>query len=171
MKKSPLYLYILGGLSLVSVLFRLKSVFLPNSAPTFQTTGNPTADEIAKASALVIKQTQAVQVNLVNKILALFLLGTLIIVFVFLMKKLVDKAGWTYLAYLGLTLFSTAYNYVITIPIFQSVGNETARKILLTGYYWGNAFNLLIFVIFLGITLFQLLRKPKSDLGDQRGLI
>ncbi len=167
MKKQPIYLYILGGLSVISMLSRLRTVFAtPHIETTFQPSGDAKIDALAKSSLQFAEQTLSLNTDLVNKGLTIVMLILLIVVAVFLFKKWYEKAGWTYVGYLVVTLVSGLYNFLASRTILNGFGEESSRQVLGAGMTIGLGIQFLTFAIFLGITLFNLLRKPKEVTMD-----
>ncbi|WP_303974265.1 hypothetical protein [Streptococcus merionis] len=163
MKKQPIYLYVLGGLSLISMFSRLKEVFFPTHVEmTFESSGDAQVDALVKASIQVGEQGRALSTDLVNKGLVLLMLALLVAVAVFLFKKWYEKAGWTYVGYLVTTLVATLYNFLASRALLNSITDETSRQILGAGAMGVVVFQVITFIVFLGMTLFNLLRKPKT---------
>lgn len=167
MKKQPVYLYILGALSLIATLSKLPNLFAtqPPEVP-YEATGDAQTDAIFKASQEFVKGSFTIQTNWISKFLVLVMLALLITVAVFLFKKQYDTAGWIYVGYLGTTLLYTTYIFLSSRHLLDLYTDETVRSVTSATLLGTFGFQVLTFLIYLGITLFNLLRKPKENRVD-----
>ncbi|MDQ0222578.1 ABC transporter permease [Streptococcus moroccensis] len=167
MKKQPIYLYVLGALSLISTLLKLPNVFATQFPEIpYESTGDAQADAAIKASQEFVKGSFTIQTNMISKFLVLVMLALLIAVAVFLFKKQYETAGWIYVGYLGTTLLYQLYTFLASRHLLDLYTDETMRSVASTSLLVGFGIQLLIFAVYLGITLFNLLRKPKVSRVD-----
>ncbi|WP_237334210.1 MFS transporter [Streptococcus marmotae] len=166
MMKKPIHLYILVTLSTIATLAKLWGRFTPKTfdeglvRDTYSKLNMPKAniDDIIK----VTKAGMAFDGNIVNKILALVLLVLIVATIVFLFRKKNETASYTYLAYLFVTLINGTYAYIGGRGIATYYSDEMLRKTMQATTLGGYGLGIVLFLLFSGLTVFFLLRKPKE---------
>lgn len=156
--KKPIHLYIFATLSAIASALRIFSAFFQkyDEASTrkwFQ--GAPGIDE---TFFTYMKELNAFQTNGINKGLAVVLLVVLIATIVFLFLKKNEQASYSYLGYLFLTLVSSTYAFIGAKGLSHIYPDFMPDMQLMISY----VVNIVLFVIYFGVTVFFHLRKPKE---------
>lgn len=158
--KKPIHLYIFLGLSTIASLSRIWTAFISkfNEAQYAELPSMPGMEEVIafdKAAAIL-------RTGLASKIAAVLMLAVLIVTLVLLIKKRNEQASYSYIGYLFMTLLFSTYQFVSSKGLTQIYSNAEMRQVteitLLTTY----GFSVVLFLVYLGLTLFFLFRKPKE---------
>ncbi|MBF0787538.1 MULTISPECIES: hypothetical protein [unclassified Streptococcus] len=136
--KKPIHLYILVVLSVISTLVKVWMTFILK----FNEESMSAAFDAETVNSL--RTAFAFETNLANKVLVIILFALLVLTIVFLFQKKNQYASYSYIAYLFGTLLRSTYFYI--------------GEHILMNYIIGIVF----FAIFLGVTVFFLLHKPKE---------
>lgn len=161
--KKPIHLYIFVVLSAIASLYRVYSSFFTyfDDATAKKALEGVQINGLDQLLALQ-KASVEISTNVVNKSLAVILLLLLIGVIVYLVKKDTEKASYVYIAYLFGTLISSTYAFITGKQLLAIITDETLRAATqssTTGVY---IFYVVLFAIYFGLTVFFLLRKPKT---------
>lgn len=160
--KKPIHLYIFVVLSSIASVLRIYSVFFTKFdeaqvRSTLEAAGIDGVDELINTSKASIEFST----NMINKILVILLFAILIAVIVFLFKKANEKASYAYITYLFGTLIYFTYAFIGSTQLSKLHESSEMHQITKTGAMAGYGFNIFLFVVYFGITVFFLLRKPK----------
>lgn len=167
--KKPIHLYIFVVLSSIASALRIWTVFFSSFdeeklrellTPGFQTIEGGLA--MMEETITISREQFLFQTDIVNKILVLLMVGLLIATIVFLFKKQHERASYIYIAYLFGTLFFQVYSFIGAKRISQLYTDEVFRQTTDTAVLGSFGMNVLLFVIYFGLTIFFLLRKPKE---------
>ncbi|MGT2912033.1 ABC transporter permease [Streptococcus cameli] len=163
--KRPIHLYIFMVLSTIATLFRVPTAFLATfDEDKLRKTwkGIEGMEDQLEELITISRATNAFNTNLLNKVLVIVMVVLLIGTLVFLIKKQNEAASYTYIGYLFATLISATYVYMNTGNIsrlYQDVEMQQATQAAALGVY---GINIALFVVYFGLTVFFLLRKPKD---------
>lgn len=162
MKKRPIYLYVLLGLSTAGSLWGLFSKFFSsnNGVEAFL----KQVEEPARSQyATYFSKTTEVANSLANN---LFFYGNLILLMAalfFLFKKDIFKANLLYIADVLWGLISTAYAYVVSKGIIaSSFSDSTLLSAQMMGLNFSILLSVVISLIFLSIVIFKLIQQQKE---------
>ena len=161
MKKKPIYLYVLLGLSTVGTLWGLFGKFTSSDAGVKSILKQ--IEEPAKSQyATYFSKSAEVANSLANNF---FFYGhiILLIVALFFLRKDVFKANLIYIADVLVGLISTAYAYVVSKGIIaSSFSDSTLLSAQMTGLNFSILLSVVISLIFLSIVIFKLVQQQKE---------
>lgn len=162
--KKPIHLYIFVVLSSIATIMRLFGAFVPtfdeaNVRSLFQGMEN-TID--IEETITVLRETAALSTNGINKAIAIISLLVLIGAIVFLFQKKNELASYTYLGYLFVAFLFNTYNYIASKNLFLLYSDELVRQTSDGTALGSYIVNIVIFAVYVGVTAFFLLRKPKE---------
>lgn len=153
--RKPIHLYVMIPLSVIACLLGLWSAFFAGLTTDI---GGSLTDEMK----LVIEESYAVQTSLPTRLLVILGLGLIGATIYFLVKKDTKLANYSYIAYLLYTLLKMFYNYVTSTRLAGLYTNEEFRQATLSAANMLLIVNLVLFAIYMGLTLFFTFRKPKD---------
>jgi hypothetical protein len=162
--KKPIHLYIFAVLSLIASVLRIYTVFFSKFDEAQIRSGLEAAGITGGDLDGIIgmsKASNAFTTNIINKILVVALFAILIAAIVFLFKKANEKASYTYIAYLFGTLIYFTYSFIGTNQISKIHETAEMQGFTKSAALMGYGINILLFVIYFGVTVFFLVRKPK----------
>ena len=162
MKKKPIYLYVLLGLSTVGTLWGLFSKFTSSDAGVKSILKQ--IEEPAKSQyATYFSKSAEVANSLANNFFFYGHIILLIVALFFLFRKDVFKANLIYIADVLVGLISTAYAYVVSKGIIaSSFSDSTLLSAQMTGLNFSILFSVVISLIFLSIVIFKLVQQQKE---------
>lgn len=163
--KKPIHLYILATLSGLASLMGIWGAFFGKfdeeairaSYASFQAKGVDVDQLVNAAKASVEFST-----NGINKTLIIIQLVLIIATIVFLFQKKNETASYTYIGYLFTTLITSTYGYIGAKGLSAIYTDELSRKATEVAALGAYIFSIVLFVLFFGLTVFFLLRKPKE---------
>lgn len=158
--KKPIHLYIFVVLSAIASLSRLWSTFMSKFDEAMFT--DMPAEAGGADFVMVMRATTEFQTNLINRVLAVVLLVLIVTTIVFLVKKQNETASYSYLAYLFGTLISSTYTFIGSKQVVQLYSDANLRSISETTALVVYGMSIVLFLLYAGLTLFFLLRKPKE---------
>ena len=161
--KRPIHLYIFVALSTIATVLRIHGAFLSRFDEAsyralfdgVQVEGLDNLVAIAQASADFTS-------NLINKGLIILQLVLLFVTIFFLFKKANERASYAYIAYLFSTLVYFTYAYIGSLQISKQFQTTDIYEATKSGALMGYGLNIVLFVIYFGVTAFFLFRKPKE---------
>ncbi len=161
--KKPIYLYILTALSVISSVSRIWSSFMTkfdeaSIRSTYESVGLSTTDGSIEYQEAIVNFVT----NIPNKTLAILLVALLVAVIVFLIKKNTQVAAFTYIAYLFGTLIEATYSYVGTNSYVSLYKDSMLQSTIASTNLWSYVISIILFLVYLGLTLFFTFRKPKE---------
>ncbi|HFH9838151.1 TPA: MFS transporter [Streptococcus suis] len=163
--KRPIHLYIFVTLSTIATLInRVWSAFFTNPAAAEVLAEQQSSLGVGTKEELLslYKSLLEAQVGIFYKVFAILLLLALIVTIVFLFQKKNELASYVYIGYLFGTLIQAVYAYVTTKGLYAGIANETLRVTLEATALGTFIVGTIFFVIYFGLTVFFLLRKPKE---------
>ena len=161
--KRPIHLYIFVALSTIATVLRIHGAFLSRFDEAsyralfdgVQVEGLDNLVAIAQASADFTS-------NLINKGLIILQLVLLFVTIFFLFKKANERASYAYIAYLFSTLVYFTYAYIGSLQISKQFQTTEIYEATKSGALINYGFNIVLFVIYFGVTAFFLFKKPKE---------
>lgn len=161
--KKPIHLYIFAILSTIASLIRVKgSFFTTFNEEEYRAIFQGFEMEGLEDLVALSKATVEFSTNMLNKAMTVVLLLLIIAVIFFLFKKANEKASYTYIAYLFLTLIYSTYAFIGTNQISRIYETAEMHEFTKAGALTGFGINIALFVIYFGVTVFFLLKKPKE---------
>ena len=163
MMKRPIHLYIFAVLSTIATVLRINGAFLSH----FDEAGYRALFEGVQVEGLdnLVAMAQAsadFSSNLINKGLIILQLVLLLVTIFFLFKKANERASYAYIAYLFSTLVYFTYSYIGSLQISKQFQTTDIYEATKSGALMGYGLNIVLFVIYFGVTAFFLFRKPKD---------
>ena len=161
--KKPIHLYIFVVLSGIASILRLFTVMVKTFDEQQVTALYPATEPYAEDIMQVLRETSAFQTNTVNKILGVLLILILIGVIVSLFHKKNEQASLSYAGYVFTALLFNTYQYIGSRQVLSLYSDEMMRQIGESTALVSYLVQVALFAIYMGVTLFFLLRKPKDD--------
>ena len=163
MMKRPIHLYIFAVLSTIATVLRINGAFLSH----FDEAGYKALFEGVQVEGLdnLVAMAQAsadFSSNLINKGLIILQLILLLVTIFFLFKKANERASYAYIAYLFSTLVYFTYSYIGSLQIAKQFQTTDIYEATKSGSLINYGFNIVLFVIYFGVTAFFLFKKPKD---------
>ncbi|HFI0305443.1 ABC transporter permease [Streptococcus suis] len=160
--KRPIHLYIFVALSAIASLLRVYNAFFSHYNEEAMLQLVQSAPSIDENFLIYTKEAIGFQTNLINKVLAALLLLIVVATIVFLFMKKNEQASFTYLGYVfGALLFNT-YAFIGGKGLVSIFTDELTRQGTSATLMGGYIVNIVLFVIYFGVTVFFHLRKPKE---------
>lgn len=162
--KKPIHLYILVTLSVIQSLLRGYSAFFAkyDEESTRQMFQNLNVTGVDETIFDYMKESFLFQTNIINKALVVVLLLAVIATIVLLFLKRNEQASYTYLGYLFGTLVFSTYAFIGSKGVAQVYTDAAMRQGVESQAMLGYIFQVVLFAIYFGITIFFHLRKPKE---------
>ncbi|KXT85089.1 hypothetical protein STRDD11_00555 [Streptococcus sp. DD11] len=161
MKKKPIYLYILLGLSTLVTLLGIWGRFFNQYTVIDYTQAGYSAalsDQLNEYS----KKSYELSHNGISILLFFLSAAVLIAAIVVLLRKNVQLANIIYIFYVLLAIIGLVYNYVSASPLFNLFTDEATRKGMRSSSLLGVAVFVGLNLVFLGLTVFKLLKLQKE---------
>ena len=166
MKKKPIYLWVL---LILSALISATSLFGMLSPLPSKETLRAAQKQVEGVSAQQLED----QLNYTYRVaeashsvlnMALIVLSAILVVvaIVFLIRKNLQYANYTYVGYVLLAIIGSIYSYVTLQDAVQLVQDETMRLGISIGSKAVSIFYIVINVIFLAIVFYKMLRQQKA---------
>lgn len=170
MKKKPIYLWVL---LILSALISATSLFGILSPLPSKETLRAAQKQVEGVSAQQLED----QLNYTYRVaeashsifnMALIVLSAILVVvaIVFLIRKNLQYANYTYIGYVLLAIIGSIYSYVTLQDAVQLVQDETMRLGISIGSKAVSIFYIVINVIFLAIVFYKMWRQQK-DLAEE----
>ena len=170
MKKKPIYLWVL---LILSALISATSLFGMLSPLPSKETLRAAQKQVEGVSAQQLED----QLNYTYRVaeashsifnMALIVLSAILVVvaIVFLIRKNLQYANYTYVGYVLLAIIGSIYSYVTLQDAVQLVQDETMRLGISIGSKAVSIFYIVINVIFLAIVFYKMWRQQK-DLAEE----
>ncbi|WP_247928649.1 ABC transporter permease [Streptococcus mitis] len=170
MKKKPIYLWVL---LILSALISATSLFGMLSPLPSKETLRAAQKQVEGVSAQQLED----QLNYTYRVaeashsifnMALIVLSAILVVvaIVFLIRKNLQYANYTYIGYVLLAIIGSIYSYVTLQDAVQLVQDETMRLGISIGSKAVSIFYIVINVIFLAIVFYKMWRQQK-DLAEE----
>lgn len=157
------HLYVFLVLSGISTISRLWTAFFSRFneeqlAPLKEALPAESYNELVT----IQRETIGISTGIVSKLFAVVLFAALVAVVVLLVKKQAEKASLVYIGYLFGTLLQATHVYiamrglanVYSDPMMRATTNQTTLVVYI--------FSIVLFAVYLGLTLFFHYRKPKE---------
>ncbi|WP_155963177.1 ABC transporter permease [Streptococcus ruminantium] len=164
--KKTVHLYIFVILSSIASLLRIFNVFFSKYDETVMRQLFQNLEGIDEAMFTFMRESISFQTNLINRAFAVVLLLTLVAVVVLLFLGKNKQASCTYLGYLIGTLLLHTYSFVGSKGLTQIYTDLTTRQIVEIQTLAFYVVNIVLFLIYFGVTIFFHLRKPKQELSE-----
>ncbi len=162
MKKKPIYLYVLLGLSTVGTLWGLFGKFTSSDAGVKSILKQ--IEEPAKSQyATYFSKSAELSGSLISNVFFYASLLLLIAAWFFVFKKDIFKANLIYIVNVLIGLIGTAYGYVVAKGIAtSSFSDPTLLSTQILGLNMSVGFSVVLSLIFLSIVVFKLIKQQKE---------
>ena len=166
MKKKPIYLWVLLILSALISAMSLFGMLSPlPSKEAFRTShpqaGGVNAQQLEDTINYSYKVAEASH-SIFNVALVVLSAILVVVAIVFLVRKNLQYANYTYVGYVLLAIIGSIYSYVTLQDALQLVQDETMRLGISVGSKAVSIFYIVINVLFLALVFYKMWRQQKA---------
>ena len=166
MKKKPIYLWILLVLSAISSFLAVVGIFTPvpnkeSLRASQENVGTLSAQQIEDAVNYAYQVSESSH-SIVNVILILLSAILVVVAFVFLIRKKLQLANYTYVGYVLLSIVGLVYDNINIQDAMQLIKDDTLRLGMGVMSKVSTIIFIVINVIFLAIVFYKMWRQQKE---------
>ena len=166
MKKNPIYLWVLLVLSALISSMSLFGILSPLPSKdvlraSLANSGTLTAQQLEDTVNYTYKVSESSH-SIFNMSLIVLSAILVVVAFVFLVRKNVQFANYTYVGYVLLAIIGSIYTYVTLQDAVQLLQDETMRLTMSIGSKAVSIFYIVINVLFLALVFYKMWRQQKA---------
>ena len=166
MKKNPIYLWVLLVLSALISAMSLFGILSPLPSKdalraSLANSGTLTAQQLEDTVNYTYKVSESSH-SIFNMSLIVLSAILVVVAFVFLVRKNVQFANYTYVGYVLLAIIGSIYTYVTLQDAVQLLQDETMRLTMSIGSKAVSIFYIVINILFLALVFYKMWRQQKA---------